>query len=111
MLKIDRLNADRETDGLDGDLSDGLIDNEFKCEFSCDPVLGLQLLIQFSDIRTDIPTANWDDKVEQLPLELTVVGKREGFLLGKNWIARQSVTTERLDRTSLKSGLIKVRAC
>ena len=86
MLKIDRLNADRKTDDLDEDLSDGLIDNEFKCEFSCDPVLGLQLLIQFSDIRTDIPTANWDDKVEQLPLELTVVGKLEGFCFGKIWL-------------------------
>lgn len=83
MLKIDRLNADREIDELDEDFSNGLIDNEFKCEFSCNSMLEPQPLIQFSDIRTDIPTANWDDKVEQLPLELTVVGKLEGFCFGK----------------------------
>jgi hypothetical protein len=101
LLKIDRLNADRKTDGLDGDLSNGLIDNEFKCEFSCNSMLEPQPLIQFSDIRTDIPTANWDDKVEQLPLELTVVGKLEGFCFGKNslkLLAKRDVTQRHLSR-------------
>ena len=98
MLKIDRLSADREIDELDGDFSDDLIDNEFKCEFDRNSMLEPQPLIQFSDIRTDIPTANWDDKVEQLPLELTVVGKLEGFCFGKNWLkllAKRDVMTQR----------------
>jgi hypothetical protein len=60
------------------------IDKEFECKFDRDSSTESQPLIQFLDIRTDIPTANWDDKVEQLPLELTVVGKLEGFCFGKN---------------------------
>ena len=68
------------------DLGAGLIDNEFKYKFDRGSITESQLLIQFSDIRTDIPTANWDDKVEQLPLELTVVGKLEGFCFGKNLV-------------------------
>jgi hypothetical protein len=64
---------------MDGDL----IDKEFKCELARISMIEAQALLQFSDIRTDIPTVNWDDKVEQLPLELTVVGKLEGFCFGK----------------------------
>jgi hypothetical protein len=65
------------------DSDEDLIDKEFECKFDRDSSREPQPLIQFSDIRTDIPTANWDDKVEQLPLELTVVGKLKGFCFEK----------------------------